>query len=970
MNATTGSRPVLFPAEGVPNQEIDFSSVAQRLVFLRLVDYFAGFTLFYWWFALLMLFVVHRTIPSLTNICLILALGLCVLLIWRNFGVIDPANWTNYLIAMPVCLYLFASVAVELYLQPGQLFDDTPEAKDRLNGLAAAIQIVLGSALGIIVALSLRKARLHPTRIRFYDLVLLLGGKRVQPEFDRLMLQRINRKRGLTLAVVGAIPILGAALLPLYHAGSNRTILGYVSLFGFALLVRSRRYLQVSADVLLRADKRKPVLYLRSFADDEKAGYIIINESQLLDFSVETRLSNYFIRYGPFVAVGSPRDTVPQIGAARAKLSDEGWQDAVVNWIIEAQTIVMLAGKTNWVTWELRNIIERQLTSKLLLIFPSGNFIRRSKRFADSNSRLEHVRDAFAGSKWAVPLAAIARPVTLRAIGFHNNGELSVFRGRSISRDSYHLAAMLAHYDMLGRSGTFEDGRAPPSATSRHWAPIVAVIIGCLGVFANTKDLWDSRYALANSFCIKIGAFCNFVAPTAARAAAVTTAANDFIVLAKGSHKTGMPPRQADPKVRELLDVALDTTVLKSENVLGSSDGAILEDVLRWSDAIKNMTAVYILTGTGLDDFGQAWQQLPNDQKLSERVERNVVEYAPEFGRLIDAQFAMMDAWFRVATNWIEADPLRLADAKIASQVAGWRSGARGRLRIYLGLLWAPGVSDGWRRERLDALVRLTPAAAKYFTVEQLADLQASAIGLARSMQDQEIKTKLTDFAHGLGELPAAAATIDAVTNAANEFTALAKDSYRTGMPPRQADPAVKAILNIILDTTALKSQEQYSASDLGWWSDVIMSVTGVYILAGTGIDDLDRALQLSATDRKLSQQLERNGGDYAPEVGRCIDAQFAVLETWFIKQLTALRSIAKARLNFLLALVSAARSNDNWRRERLNALATLAPAAAGYFLPEERVVLRNTAIELAQSLRDREVKSKLIAFADVLGPY
>jgi hypothetical protein len=83
-----------------------------------------------------------------------------------------------------------------------------------------------------------------------------------------------------------------------------------VNILAFFLIVRARHYFQVSADSLLAVDKRPPILFLRSFTDVERQRYLYTTVA-LLDFSLETRLSNHFYHFGPFIAVGSPKDTIP-----------------------------------------------------------------------------------------------------------------------------------------------------------------------------------------------------------------------------------------------------------------------------------------------------------------------------------------------------------------------------------------------------------------------------------------------------------------------------------------------------------------------------------------------------------------------------------------------------------------------------------------------------------------------------------
>lgn len=115
--------------------------------------------------------------------------------------------------------------------------------------------------------------------------------------------------RGIAWAIVGVVVTVAWLAVPLTTGDGRPSQMGrmadQIKTFGFFLLVRARRYFQVSADSLLAADKRSPVLFLQSFADDEKQQFRS-SQRALLDFSLETRLANHFERFGPFIAVGSP----------------------------------------------------------------------------------------------------------------------------------------------------------------------------------------------------------------------------------------------------------------------------------------------------------------------------------------------------------------------------------------------------------------------------------------------------------------------------------------------------------------------------------------------------------------------------------------------------------------------------------------------------------------------------------------
>jgi len=227
----------------------------------------------------------------------------------------------------------------------------------------------------------------------------------------------------------------------------------------FFLLIRLRRYFQVDADSLLAVDKRRPILFLRSFQDDEKVKFGG-HERAFLDFSLETRLANHFFKFGPFIAVGSPKDkdNVPELGAARVSLSDAEWQPRVMDWMQKARIIVMYAGRGQWQTWELARVVNAEQTFKLILMFPEVKGWRRwfSLKRDDINreldSRMELARQAFMNTKWSAALDGYTTARDVRALLFPSDGSVVVIQSRPRNRDSYHLAALIAHYILLEKS--------------------------------------------------------------------------------------------------------------------------------------------------------------------------------------------------------------------------------------------------------------------------------------------------------------------------------------------------------------------------------------------------------------------------------------------------------------------------------------------------------------------------------------
>jgi hypothetical protein len=144
-----------------------------------------------------------------------------------------------------------------------------------------------------------------------------------------------------------------------------------------ALILRyARRRFAFGATRKLAWDKRAPVLLLRSFADDNA----LIKPKGLLPtllrrrYRLEEVVGSFVPRLGPFLAIGQPGETLPPpLGAARAYLSDGGWQQDVLRWMDEARLVIMIVGLTPSVTWELAQLKHKNYLSKSVLVLPPSS---------------------------------------------------------------------------------------------------------------------------------------------------------------------------------------------------------------------------------------------------------------------------------------------------------------------------------------------------------------------------------------------------------------------------------------------------------------------------------------------------------------------------------------------------------------------------------------------------------------------
>ena len=312
--------------------------------------------------------------------------------------------------------------------------------------------------------------------------------------------RQIDRRRGVLYGIGGAVLLLAVTFAPLPTEGRQATnvlrLFQQLNLLAFFLIVRARRYFQVSADSLLAVDKRPPILFLRSFADDERQRYSS-SERALLDFSLETRLANHFLHFGPFVAVGSPKETVPQPGAARVLLADEEWQSRVLGWMKDSNLIIMYCGASQWVNWELEKVVESGRSTSLILRVSRDKGFPASRRQKDITARVEQIRDVFRDTPWHEELMEFSDFTRARAMLFRADGSVVIIKSRSRSRDSYHLGALIAHQQLL------EPMTVPDGAVVRLDVPAWVANKGRLGDSCHRRrgGLWSRLRAQPESPC-------------------------------------------------------------------------------------------------------------------------------------------------------------------------------------------------------------------------------------------------------------------------------------------------------------------------------------------------------------------------------------------------------------------------------------------------------------------------------------
>lgn len=440
-----GRDPAVAPKNVFATHEIDVTAQARALAMLRLSD------------PVLVLLcgamgvaVISDLDFELGPLILIALSGVAVCVGWFNLGVIDERVWRAHVWLLPLLGVLFAVAASVMV---GDVVKE-PKASAVLSVAVLAWSAAVSFA-SLVAIRVLRRRRIGATRLLISDLLCDLRGARnriprggARPKVSRVML-------GCGLCVLAFAPLLARSWMTWGRTTATLLVEYHFAAF---LIVRARRYFQVDARSLLSTDRRAPVLFLRSFNDDERHRYAQTQRA-MLDFSLETRLTNHLLHFGPFVAVGSPDEAVPQPGAARVRLSDDQWQRQVLAWMQQASLIVMYVGRTTWVNWELGRVLDSGRQHSLILLFPEVRHFSPWSRKHDFLSRMEELRQAFKGTAWEEEIAACDGVGDWQALVLRRDGSLLVVKSRSRSRDSHHIAALVAHHSLL--SGSLLDA-APP----------------------------------------------------------------------------------------------------------------------------------------------------------------------------------------------------------------------------------------------------------------------------------------------------------------------------------------------------------------------------------------------------------------------------------------------------------------------------------------------------------------------------
>lgn len=143
---------------------------------------------------------------------------------------------------------------------------------------------------------------------------------------------------------------------------------------GAMALKRSARWLsRYSFEQTVANDQRPPILFLRSFTDDQVTlptpplyvtYWLAEPKPRRLDHALVERFGNL----APIVAIGKPGEKDLPFGASRLYVKDSDWQAVVKDLAMRAHGVVVIADVSDGVAWEIQCMLQEPFVEKSIFL--------------------------------------------------------------------------------------------------------------------------------------------------------------------------------------------------------------------------------------------------------------------------------------------------------------------------------------------------------------------------------------------------------------------------------------------------------------------------------------------------------------------------------------------------------------------------------------------------------------------------
>jgi hypothetical protein len=199
---------------------------------------------------------------------------------------------------------------------------------------------------------------------------------------EKIKYGRGFKRTGIFLLVAGTLLGLMSGFLSFRITGSSWS-LSFQLMFQFLVTTllfvggflywRGRQYADKAVAGRVIRDSKSDVLYLRAFGTDPSiseymawaAGGAGLISGGLTD---EEQLCEALQPFGHLLAIGKPGETLPTPGAARLYASDAEWKNVVIDQMQSARLVVIRAGTSEGLLWELKEAVQVVNPNKLLIL--------------------------------------------------------------------------------------------------------------------------------------------------------------------------------------------------------------------------------------------------------------------------------------------------------------------------------------------------------------------------------------------------------------------------------------------------------------------------------------------------------------------------------------------------------------------------------------------------------------------------
>ena len=158
---------------------------------------------------------------------------------------------------------------------------------------------------------------------------------------------------------------------------------------------------------------------------------------------LEEMIGAQLTRAAPFVAIGKPGERLPQLGASRLYLGDSEWQTVVQSYIARSDLIIVIVGKTQWVQWELADVLRQGRIAEFLIVFSRITEADRSERW-------QNLKPAFCDTSWSAAMEQVDIAYALAVFVAADRGVV-VLKSRKAHESDYETARRVATYLMRER---------------------------------------------------------------------------------------------------------------------------------------------------------------------------------------------------------------------------------------------------------------------------------------------------------------------------------------------------------------------------------------------------------------------------------------------------------------------------------------------------------------------------------------